>query len=301
MGKADVNPYEYNVDKFLAVRPELIRYAETSRIETPFEALRGVGVTSDGRILVAGDNAVAAFDGEGKEVSRIQLGKAVQCVAAGGDGTVFVGMRDHVEVYGARGAHEGTWTGLGERAFVRSVAVSGEDVFVGDFGSKMVWRFDGSGTLRGQIGTADKSRGYLGFILPSPYFDVAVGPDGSLWAVNTGRRRVERYSFEGELLGSWGKESMGIEGFCGCCNPTHIAIRGDGSFVTSEKGLPRVKIYNSEGEFECVVAAPKDFAEGTVGLDVAVDAGGRVLVADPKAKAVRIFTEREASAEEQAK
>jgi hypothetical protein len=85
---------------------------------------------------------------------------------------------------------------------------------------------------------------------------------------------------------------MGVEGFCGCCNPTHMAILPDGSFVTSEKGLPRVKIHAQSGELKAVVAAPDSFAEHTVGLDLAVDSAGRILVLDPVARAVRIFSEK---------
>jgi hypothetical protein len=39
-----------------------------------------------------------------------------------------------------------------------------------------------------------------------------------------------------------------------------------------------------------VVAGPEQFAEGTVGLDLAADSGGRVIVLDPVYKTVRIFS-----------
>ena len=101
----------------------------------------------------------------------------------------------------------------------------------------------------------------------------------------------------------WGKSSAGIEGFSGCHNPVNFAILPDGSFVTCEKGLPRVKIYSPEGVFESVVAGTELFdmteedlisEEGTeqlkVGLDVAVDSQGRIFVLDPVRKTARIFT-----------
>jgi hypothetical protein len=110
-----------------------------------------------------------------------------------------------------------------------------------------------------------------------------------LWLTNPGRRRVENHTYDGMYRFAWGKASMRIEGFCGCCNPTHLAIDADGRFFTSEKGLPRVKRYDPQGDFECVVAPPKAFADGTTGLDLAVDRAGRVLVLDPHRRAVRIF------------
>jgi hypothetical protein len=86
---------------------------------------------------------------------------------------------------------------------------------------------------------------------------------------------------------------MTLDGFCGCCNPSHLALTPDGKFITSEKGLPRVKVYDRAGRFECVVAGPDRFARDTVGLDVAVDSTGRILVLDPAAGAVRVFEKRE--------
>jgi hypothetical protein len=86
---------------------------------------------------------------------------------------------------------------------------------------------------------------------------------------------------------------MGVDGFCGCCNPIAVALLPDGRSVTCEKGLPRVKIYREHGEFDCVVAGPEIFpqnarigageeaADGTrASLDAAVDAHGRVFVLD---------------------
>ena len=82
---------------------------------------------------------------------------------------------------------------------------------------------------------------------------------------------------------------MEIEGFCGCCNPSHFTILNDGKFVTSEKGIARVKVYNRLGILESVVAGSDQFIEGTVGLDLAVDSENRIYVLDPVKKMVRIF------------
>jgi hypothetical protein len=82
---------------------------------------------------------------------------------------------------------------------------------------------------------------------------------------------------------------MSIEEFCGCCNPSHIALLDDGSFVTSEKGIARVKVSNRIGKLVSVVAGSDQFTEGTEDLDLAVDSKNRIYVLDPKRKMVRIF------------
>ena len=67
---------------------------------------------------------------------------------------------------------------------------------------------------------------------------------------NPGARRLECYTFNGDLESIWGNTSSQIDGFFGCCNPVHFAIFSDGRFVTSEKGIPRVKTYRENGDFE---------------------------------------------------
>ena len=83
---------------------------------------------------------------------------------------------------------------------------------------------------------------------------------------------------------------MSMEGFCGCCNPSNFAMLSDGSFVTSEKGIERIKVYGPGGIFRNVVAGPDSFIEGTRGIDLAVDAQDRILALDPEKKQIRIFT-----------
>ncbi|MHC4574448.1 MAG: NHL repeat-containing protein [Planctomycetota bacterium] len=121
--------------------------------------------------------------------------------------------------------------------------------------------------------------------------------------VNPGRLRIEAYTFDGDLEFWWGEFSSGIEGFTGCCNPVNFAILADGSFVTCEKGLVRVKVYGPDGTFVGVVAGPEQLVEGGTartcyfpaqcqagGFDVAVDSTGRVLVLDTMKNVVRIFS-----------
>ena len=169
-------------------------------------------------------------------------------------------------------------------------------MFVADAGNRIVLRFDRAGNLVKRIGQKDPSKGVPGFIVPSPYFDLAVGPDGLLWVANTGRHHLEAYTFEGDYETGWGEAAVGLRGFCGCCNPAHFALLPDGRFITSEKGLARVKIHSAKGEFEGVVAGPEAFPKhldnptgAQAGIDVAVDSQGRVILADSLSNEVRIF------------
>ncbi len=283
------------------VDPELIEYREVGQVDTGFQEPRQITLAPDGSLYVAGDQAIRAFDPAGALTSEAPLAANPYCVAVDDSGALYVGFQGHVEVYGPAGDVRARWAPSGEQPYLTCVAVSGEDVWVADAGNRAVLHYDTFGRLLGRIGEKDDSRGIPGLLLPGPHLDVVVAPDGRLVVNNGGRWAVETYTAEGELQSSWGRGSQAIDGFCGCCNPTDIALLSDGRVVTSEKGLPRVKVYSPDGTLECVVAAPADFSVGTAGLgecasrglDLAVDGDGRVLVLDPSARAVRIFARKD--------
>ncbi len=291
-GKKQENPFEYDISKFKKIDPALIKYKETRQINVNLEKLNSLAVGPENNIYVTGDNTLIIMQGNGQTISRIELDESAKCTTVDPDKRIYLGMIDHVEVYDSKGKRQSKWERLGDHAYITSIAVTEDDVFVADAGNRVVLRYNTSGKLLGRIGKKDLEREIPGLIVPSPYLDVAIGYEGYLWVVNPGLHALENYTSDGTLRSSWEKTSMGIGGFCGCCNPTHIAILPDGSFATSEKGLPRVKILNQSGDLTAVVAGPKHFKEGTVGLDLAVDSLGRILVLDPSTGVVRIFLKK---------
>jgi hypothetical protein len=266
------------------------KYAEVGRMPVACEKVRGIAIDAGNRIYVCGDLEILAMDPAGNPVSRIPLKEPAWCLAAGHDGLLYVGTRGHVEVYDKAGHRKAVWADLGEEAIITSIAAFGNEVYVADAGNRMVLRFDEMGKLLGIIGRKTEN-GRGGFVIRRPFFDVAADADGALWVVNPGRYRLESYSRDGVFKKTWGSFSESIEGFCGCCNPTHIALLRDGSVVTAEKEIVRVKVYRPDGILLGVVAGPDSFEEQTVGLDLAVDSRDRILVLDPKKRAVRIFEE----------
>ena len=273
--------------------PALIGYDEIIKLKVDLNSLRAIAVDQDDLIYVAGDSALVVLQDSGREVSRFVLGASAGCIAVSPEGRIYLGMKDHLRVLNKDGSEIGTWDKINSAAIITSIALTETEVFVADAGNKIVWRYDTSGKLLSKIGERNGEEGKIGFVIPSPYFDVAIDRDGLLWVVNPGRHTLENYTSDGQLRSSWERTSVGLDGFCGCCNPIHMALLPNGSFVTSEKGIARVKIHEPTGEFRTVVAAPELFAEGTVGLDLAVDAQERILVLDPKAGVVRIFVKKQ--------
>jgi len=288
----DLGPeFTYDLTELKKVDPALVHYREAQALDTGLKEPRGLALAPDGEVLVAGDEKVRVFRG-GKASAEVAAGGPAHCVAAGADGRIYVGLKDRVAAFDAAGKRAAAWAPLGDRAYLTGLAVAADDVFAADAGGRVLHRLDRTGKALARIGEENEEKHAPGLIIPSPYFDVALGPEGMLWITNPGRRRVECYTYDGTFRFAWGAASVKIEGFCGCCNPTHVAIDAQGRFVTSEKGLPRVKVYGPEGDFAGVVAPPAAFADGTAGLDLAVGADGRVLVLDPHRRQVRTFVKK---------
>jgi hypothetical protein len=281
----------------LEVDPALVTYEEAGRIALNLESPRGLAIGPDGRLVVAGDRAVALYGADGARVGSFEVGGEAMAVDVAPDGAIFVATGDHVEVFGADGSREAVWKSAGPEARLVSVAAGTEDVFAADAVGRVALRYDRAGNLVGRIdGTA--GAGTDGFLLRNnEFFEVALGEGETFHVANPGLLRVEQRRYDGTPVTWWGESSTRIEGFAGCCNPAHFARLPDGRFVTSEKGLPRVKVYSPQGAFESVVAPPKTFEEGTEGLDLAVDAAGRVYVLDPLSQVVRVYVEKEQETE----
>lgn len=296
------NPFAYDVEKYRKTDPALLGYARAHQFKSPRSEPRRLVVGPEDRLYLAAGSSVVIVERDGTLVREIAAVGAVRSVAVGPDGTLYVGHQDHVEVYDPKGKRLAVWEALEGKAYLTGLAAGAEDVFAADAGNRVVWRYDRAGKRVGKIGEKDRDRNVPGLILPSPFLDVEIGRDGLLRVNNPGRHRVELYTFDGRLELFWGKPSMAIQGFCGCCNPVNLALFDDGRVVTFEKGLPRVKVYSAHGDLECVVAGPEAFADTASaeaisraderaygGLDGAVDSEGRVVILDLLAAMIHVM------------
>jgi hypothetical protein len=297
---AAANPFAYDVSRLTRTDPKLITYEEVARWKSPHPEPKRIASGPGDTLYVCAGPYVTAMSPEGAHRLEIPLSDVARCVAVAEDGTIFVGLRDHIEVFEAKGQRQAIWDSPGKKCWLTALAVRKNDVFAADSGNRVVLRYDKSGKLVSRIGQKNKEREVPGFIIPSPYLDVEIARDGLLRVNNPGRHRVEAYTFGGDYEGAWGKPAMGIEGFCGCCNPIGLALLADGRVVTCEKGLPRVKIYSDQGIFESVVAGTESFPENAKvcsnlndctrgGLDAAVDSEGRIYILDFVAADIRVM------------
>lgn len=297
--------YRYPIEEMARIDPAMILYRQTgATIETGLKSTTAIELDAAGNLYIAGDRVIAVFSPDGQKLREIALVSEPTALAVGEDGSVYVALTDRIEVYSSAGEKLSAWAPL-RSGLLTAIAVAGEDVFAADALHKVVRRFDKEGNPLQEIGAKDEARNIPGIVVPSPYFDLLIAPDGLLRVVNPGRHRIEAYTFDGHLEWTWGKPSVGLEGFSGCCNPIALAMLPDGGFVTCEKGLVRVKVHNEEGNLIGVVAGPDQLGWQAPlrvcvtpedcqarGLDAAVDAQGRIYVLDQARNVVRIFEKK---------
>lgn len=278
------------------IDPALFLYKESSApLETGLTGAHAIAVDSRDRIYVGGGLEIWAFDSPEKKLAlTIHLKRKISALTVSADGTLFAGLQDHIETYDPSGHLKEQWQPDNPKSYLTAIGVWKETVFVADAGNRTVLRYGLDGKKKDSFGD---------FVLPSFYFDLAISKDGVVHVVNTGEHRIESYSPEGNMAAWWGEYSTeDSTKFCGCCNPVHIdLLPNDGGFVTCEKGITRVKIYDNAGKFIGFVAGSDHFSQhdrriaapnysSPVGLDVAVDSNSQILILDPALAQVRTFT-----------
>ena len=261
---------------------KIFHLAET--IDLSIQAPRGIALTADGNIAVCGGRTVVILNPAGIQTAEYPIETMAECIAGDEAGIVYLGTGDHVSVLDTTSGQVTEWTVLDERSIITSIAVSHDRVFVADAGTRRVWVFDSGGMLVNMI---------EGFVVPSPNFDLAALPDGRVWIVDPGRHTIGLFDQEGRRSVSFGRYSLAADGFSGCCNPTNLAIRGDGSLVTVEKGIIRVKLFGSDGDFVGIAAGPRDFPIYDAGVDIVAGMSGEVLILFPRIRKIFVFEENE--------
>jgi sugar lactone lactonase YvrE len=262
-------------------------------LEPGFGKLTGIAMSARDDLFAAGGGGVIVCrQGRGRvRESELPTSGPATCVALG-EGQVYVGQQTTIEVLDRGGKLLRSWgkegRGPGELNWVTGIAVFQSNVLVADAGNRCIHRFDTTGDFIADIGKRDAEAKLDGLVCPSPYCGIAVDKDGVIYVTNPGMTRVERYSLDGKLLGFWGEGGTQPQQFSGCCNPTAVALFGDGRIATAEKITPRVKVYDANGQMLAFIG-PEHFTKEAAGLGLAVDSSGRLYVMDPGDGIIRIF------------
>ena len=286
-GNRPGNPYEYSVDQFKSVDTTLLTYTETIDFTFGELDLRGIAFANN-RLYLVEDNYLVIVSPEGEKLAKSELPESPSCVTASSKG-IYIGFKKYIGQYTLNGELVKNWATLNDSTVITSLATADSLLFAADAGNRRVLRYQSDGTLSGSFTGKRDSADLHGFIIPSPYFELAVNSFGELWVVNPGMHAFENYTFDGQLREFWERTAMTIDGFSGCCNPAQMAVMPDGSFVTAEKGMVRIKIHKASGEVLAVVAPPAKFEGETHAPDLAVSPSGDIYALDYEQKMIRVF------------
>lgn len=275
-----------------AVDPALVKYRMTRQFPVPLRQPQALALDPQSHLHVAGDQAVVTLEADGTVRSQLELPFAPTCLTIDKAGVIYVGSRNTLAVYGPDGSLRRQWLPMSGRTWLTGLALGKDDIWVADSGNRIVLHYDLRARFLSMFGGDSPKSKAKGLIVPSPHLNVLLRPDGTLLVNNPGKLRVDTYSPTGELKSSFGKASVSIEGFCGCCNPINLALLPDGRIVTAEKGVPRVKVYRPNGVLDAVVATPADLSPQVENLPLATTSKGEIIVLDTRARLVRVFTRK---------
>jgi DNA-binding beta-propeller fold protein YncE len=116
---------------------------------------------------------------------------------------------------------------------------------------------------------------------------IAIGPDGSIYVVDSGRNRIVKFSSDGQVLGSWGSEGSGDGQFRGLSS---VAVDPTTNKVyVADSMNRRIEVFDSEGKLLSKWPVP-EWGKALGFEDLAVDSQtGRLYASSAHLNAVFIF------------
>jgi hypothetical protein len=245
-------------------------------------SLKAVTVALSGNLFLGGDSFVSCYSRDLNLLWTIKTSYPITSLSTYGD-TLFASTPELILVILKEGRLEDEWGPFEDNSIITSLASDKTFVVFADAGNKNVTVLDKNGRVKTVIGQNDGQ-----FVIPSPYFDVALDSDNNLFIANTGQRRVEIRSVQGRLKSYFGEPGTSPGAFCGCCNPAHFIVTTDG-IITAEKGINRIKILNRSGDFVEFVSSNNKFIP-SVPLDLASPDGKTIYAANPADSKLYVFT-----------
>jgi hypothetical protein len=256
----------------------------TNELKVNEGSLKAVTIGQSGKIYIGGDSFVSCYDNDLKLEWNLKTPFPVTALANSGD-TVFASTMDQILILSMDGRIKSEWGPFEDSSIITSVSSNRKYVAFADAGNKLVFILDKGGEVKSMIGQNNGQ-----FVIPSPYFDVALDNENHVFVANTGLHRIETYSIDGVLKSQFGEAGTAPGSFCGCCAPPHFALIPAG-FVTAEKGINRIKILNKKGEFVEYVNSKNNFIKSEP-LDLATADGITIYGAYPGDSKLYVFSRK---------
>ena len=293
--KSTKNPYAFDLKEFEHVDPNLVKWHETQRFKLNLDGPKAIDF-HDGKLYIAYETHLQAITISGREVFTKPLLPKIEtslhpatAVFVDSAQKIYVARKTYIEEFDIHGNHVKSWAEIDTAAYITSITRIDHDLYVANASEPEIIKYDLEGKIELRFDGTKQELSDFGFIIPSPYFDLNVDPDNELWVANTGLQHIQNYTKDGKLRAYWGNSGYDLEDFTGCCNPAHFIILKDGSFVTCEKGLVRIKVHKPSGELDSFVAPPKAFEPDAEPLDLTSDEQDNIYALDISQKLIRKF------------
>ena len=222
------------------------------------------------QIVVGTSNNIYRYGINGELQGNFSVRSGLRDVAVYNN-KLYLLFPSRIEVYDRQGEAIQEWEACSDDADYCQLTVLKEGVFVTDAAAKNICQYKLDGTLARFIKSPN------GFVVPSYSFGIT-NINGHVFCSNPGRHIVEQYTVNGEYVASFGKSGMGAGEFSGCCNPVQIIATEKGELLTSEKGLPRISRYGSDGTFHSILLDDKALGGGHSAYDMRM-LGDKLIVA----------------------
>jgi hypothetical protein len=243
--------------------------------------LNAVTVSDDGKVILGGESFILCYDSgfvlqwEYKTVLPVSALTVSQQ-------KVYAAAGNTIEVLNMKGEKDDEWGPFEDNSMITSISANDTYVAYADAAVKAIFVLDKEGVVKYLIGKSEET-----FLIPSLYFDVALGTDDTLYSANTGKRRIERRKIDGTLLDFIGESGTAPGAFCGCCNPSHFVLI-PGGYITAEKGINRIKKLNTKGDFIEAVSFSNRFLP-SLPLDIATADGSIIYGVNPADSKLYVF------------
>ena len=280
--------FEYNVDDLKKIDPSWVHYSETKQIKIHANDIHGFTMRS-GLFYVLHDSVLKIFTNDNRLRMNRPLEDMPKAICVDDNKQIIIAFKNYFSIYDIDFQPLASSEKENDKTVFTSIAEKEGKIFIADAGNRRVLIFDQTGKKLNEIGGHTTSDSKHGFIVPSAYFDLGINQHNELWVVNPGKHQFQQYTLDGQFKGFWERTSMLIDGFSGCCNPAHFCFLPNADFVTSEKGMVRVKVHSPSGELKSVVAAPEKFENGKHAPDVCTDSAGNIYALDFDRKIIRVF------------
>ena len=123
---------------------------------------------------------------------------------------------------------------------------------------------------------------------PGQFFepaDIAVATDGTVYVVDRGNQRVQRFTAGGEFLGMWG-QSGDMDGWFG--NPTGIDVDASGVYVADLSRYGYVQVFAADGTFSGKMILPT-YRVAVDGSEIYGGVGDSIFVKSSTGTRLRAF------------